>query len=132
MPLPKPPAKKGDLLRSADYEAQAAPRAEKRSLKTRGAEAPAQAMPQAVAAESSLGKSPIAGGGVATIGAGVLLTLQNSGDQVATVTNTVKQTKALAVDALGISPDYFLPLVLVGVGAVVVWQRFKQRREGWA
>ncbi len=43
MPLPKPPAKKGDLLRSADYEAQAAPRAEKRSLKTRAAEAPAQA-----------------------------------------------------------------------------------------
>jgi PhoH-like ATPase len=43
MPLPKPPAKKGDLLRNADYEAQAAPRAEKRSLKTRGAEAPSQA-----------------------------------------------------------------------------------------
>ena len=43
MPLPKPPAKKGDLLQSADYEAQAAPRAEKRSLKSRGAEAPAQA-----------------------------------------------------------------------------------------
>ena len=42
MPLPKPPAKKGDLLRSADYEAQAAPRTEKRSLKTRAAEAPAQ------------------------------------------------------------------------------------------
>ncbi|MBA4178229.1 MAG: ribonuclease [Leptothrix sp. (in: Bacteria)] len=43
MPLPKPPAKKGDLLRSTDYEAQAAPRAEKRMLKTRAAEAPAQA-----------------------------------------------------------------------------------------
>ena len=42
MPLPKPPAKKGDLLRSADYEAQAAPRTEKRSPKTRAAEAPAQ------------------------------------------------------------------------------------------
>ena len=43
MPLPKPPAKKGDLLRAADFEAQAAPRTEKRSLKTRAAEAPAQA-----------------------------------------------------------------------------------------
>ncbi len=42
MPLPKPPSKKGDLLKSADYEAQAAPRAEKRSLKTRAPEAPAQ------------------------------------------------------------------------------------------
>ncbi len=41
MPLPKPPAKKGDLLQSADYEAQAAPRADKRLLKTRSVEAPA-------------------------------------------------------------------------------------------
>ena len=39
MPLPKPPSKKGDLLHSDDYEAQAAPRAGKRSLKTRTAEA---------------------------------------------------------------------------------------------
>ncbi len=43
MPLPKPPSKKGDLLKNADYEAQAAPRADKRSAKTRGADAPAQA-----------------------------------------------------------------------------------------
>jgi PhoH-like ATPase len=42
MPLPKPPAKKGDLLQSADYEAQAAPRSDKRSLKARSAEQPAQ------------------------------------------------------------------------------------------
>jgi PhoH-like ATPase len=35
MPLPKPPSKKGDLLQAADYEAQAAPRADKRSMKTR-------------------------------------------------------------------------------------------------
>jgi PhoH-like ATPase len=43
MPLPKPPSKKGDLLRSADYEAQAAPRADKRSLKSRSPEPVAQA-----------------------------------------------------------------------------------------
>ena len=42
MPLPKPPAKKGDHLHSADYEAPASPRADKRSLKVRAAEAPAQ------------------------------------------------------------------------------------------
>ena len=42
MPLPKPPSKKGDLLKSADYEAQAAPRADKRSARTRTAEAPEQ------------------------------------------------------------------------------------------
>ena len=34
MPLPKPPSKKGDLLPSADYDAQAAPRNDKRAAKT--------------------------------------------------------------------------------------------------
>jgi PhoH-like ATPase len=44
MPLPKPPTRPGDMLKSADYEAQAAPKAEKRSSKARPeAEAPAQA-----------------------------------------------------------------------------------------
>ena len=42
MPLPKPPSKKGDLLQSADYEAQAAPRPEKRSIRSRSPEPPAQ------------------------------------------------------------------------------------------
>ena len=46
MPLPKPPSKKGDLLQSADYEAQSAPRSGPRSPKARAgapsAEPPAQ------------------------------------------------------------------------------------------
>ncbi|MBX3636827.1 MAG: PhoH family protein [Rubrivivax sp.] len=41
MPLPKPPSKKGDLLQSAEYEAQAAPRADKRTLKPHAAESQA-------------------------------------------------------------------------------------------
>ena len=44
MPLPKPPAKKGDLLSLAQHEAQAAPRPEKRSTKSRPPEAPLQAV----------------------------------------------------------------------------------------
>ncbi|MBL8307158.1 MAG: PhoH family protein, partial [Rubrivivax sp.] len=43
MPLPKPPAKKGDLLTLADHETQVAPRPEKRSSKSRPPEAPLQA-----------------------------------------------------------------------------------------
>jgi len=45
MPLPKPPARPGDLLPAAAFEAQAAPKADKRSLKPRAAaaEAPTQA-----------------------------------------------------------------------------------------
>jgi len=42
MPLPKPPSRKGDLLQGADYEVQAAPKADKRALKSRADEAPAQ------------------------------------------------------------------------------------------
>jgi PhoH-like ATPase len=42
MPLPKPPSRKGDLLQGADYEVQAAPKADRRALKSRADEAPAQ------------------------------------------------------------------------------------------
>jgi len=42
MPLPKPPSRKGDLLHSADYEAQAAPKADKRPSKSHVDESPAQ------------------------------------------------------------------------------------------
>jgi PhoH-like ATPase len=42
MPLPKPPSRKGDLLQNTDYEAQAAPKAEKRTTKTRADDLPAQ------------------------------------------------------------------------------------------
>ena len=42
MPLPKPPSRKGDLLQRTDYEAQAAPKADRRSTKSRVDEAPAQ------------------------------------------------------------------------------------------
>jgi PhoH-like ATPase len=42
MPLPKPPSRKGDLLQSTDYEAQAAPKADKRTTQARADDAPAQ------------------------------------------------------------------------------------------
>jgi len=45
MPLPKPPTRPADSLRNADFEAQAAPKADKRSLKPRAAsDAPAPAV----------------------------------------------------------------------------------------
>jgi len=45
MPLPKPPTRPADSLRHADFEAQAAPKADKRSLKPRAAsDAPAPAV----------------------------------------------------------------------------------------
>ena len=41
MPLPKPPARRASLLSPADFEAQAAPRPVKRSLKTHSDTEPA-------------------------------------------------------------------------------------------
>ncbi|MDZ7591218.1 MAG: PhoH family protein [Rubrivivax sp.] len=42
MPLPKPPSRKGDLLQGTDYEVQAAPKADRRTTKTRTDDTPAQ------------------------------------------------------------------------------------------
>ena len=42
MPLPKPPTRPADTVNATDFDAQAAPRPERRSIKTRAAEAPAE------------------------------------------------------------------------------------------
>ncbi len=42
MPLPKPPARPADMLRGADFDAQAAPKTARRSAKAPAADAPAQ------------------------------------------------------------------------------------------
>ena len=56
MPLPKPPARPADRLRSADYDTQAAPKADKRSLKPRAAADTAGP----TALEYSHGEAPLA------------------------------------------------------------------------
>lgn len=95
-------------------------------------EEPAQAMPQAVAPESRLAASPIAQGGAATAATGAVALLSTAGSQVAEVKATADAAKALATDTLGIPAGAFLPLVLLAVGGVVLWQRYKQRAQGWA
>lgn len=89
-------------------------------------------MPQAVAPQSAVAASPIAQGGAATVGAGVLATLGAAGDQLGTVSTTVKSAKDFATDTLGIPADWFLPGLLVAVGAYVLWHRAQQRLQGWA
>lgn len=96
------------------------------------ADEPKQAMPQAVAPESSLAASPIAQSGAATAGAGVLALLSQTGDQVQAVSGTATTVKSFAADTLGIPAPFVLPGALVLLGAVVVWQRLKQRACGWA
>lgn len=95
-------------------------------------EEPLEPMPQAVAPESPLVASPIAQGGAVTLATGALALLGDAGGQVAAVKVTADAAKSLATDTLGIPAGAFLPLVLLVVGAVVVWQRHKQRVGGWA
>lgn len=93
-------------------------------------DAPAR-MPQAVQTESSLASSPIAQGGAVTAGVGGLTLVQQAGEQAGTVGAALTSVKGVVVGALGL-PEWAFPMALIGVGAVVVWQRYKQRAGGWA
>lgn len=118
----------GQLVESAGLTAR---RARESALYLRPAEL-GEPMPQAVAAESTLAGSPIAQGGAATAGAGLVGLITAAGDQLGAVTPTIQTAKAFATDTLGIPPDWFLPGLLLAVGALVLWQRAKQRGQGWA
>lgn len=98
----------------------------------RDPEAPSLRPVQAVAPESSLAASPIALSGAGTIGAGVLTALPEIGVHVGAAKTVATEAKTLATDTLGIPEGWFLPAVLVAVGAVVLWQRYRQRAGGWA
>jgi len=80
-----------------------------------------QPMPQEVEPESSLKKSPIAQASTAAVLATVLGTLSES----------TETGQAVAL-ALGIQPVYGVLLAVLWSGAVSLYQRIKQRREGWA
>lgn len=98
-------------------------------------EAPGERMPQAVAAESSLAKSPIAQGGAVTAGAGVLTGATSIAGQLEGASGTLGSIKAVAdqvVQFLGLPPGVLLSIVLVGAGFAVYHWRAKQRAEGWA
>ena len=90
------------------------------------------AMPQAVEAETSLARSPTAQAGTVTAAAGAVAALSQAGDQVQVVSSTLQTVKAVATETLGLPAEWFLPAVLILVGAVVIWQRTEQRRQGWA
>ena len=80
-----------------------------------------QPMPQEVEPESNLKKSPIAQASVAAVLATVLGTLSES----------TETGQAVAL-ALGIQPVYGVLLAVLWSGGVSLYQRIKQRKEGWA
>ena len=91
-----------------------------------------EAMPQAVAVESKLSSSPIAQSGAVTAGAGLIGLVSAAGDQLGAITPTIKTAKEFTTETLGIPADWFLPGLLLAVGGLVLWQRAKQRGQGWA
>jgi lysozyme len=98
-------------------------------------EAPQPRLPQAVAPESSLAKSPIAQGGAVTAGAGLLTGVTSIAGQIDEASGALASVKAVAdqvVQFVGLPPGVLLALVLVGAGFAVYHWRAKQRSEGWA
>lgn len=78
-------------------------------------------MPQTVEPESSLKSSPIAQVSVAASAAAALGALTES-----------TETGQLVAAALGIQPVYGVLLAVLWSGGVSLYQRMKQRKEGWA
>ena len=97
--------------------------------------APGERMPQAVEAESSLGKSPmVRDGAVATVG-GAALAVAPLADQLGQASGLVATIKGFAqqvADFIGVPPLLIVAGVLVYVGVNVIRWRKRQRSEGWA
>jgi lysozyme len=121
--------------------------------------APAATMPQSVAPESSMSRSPIANSGALTAATGVMTAVMGMGEtsapaapiqstvpipasavaKVEAVGQQAQQLKTasqhvrdLATETLGIPPASVLPAVMIAAGVAVIYWRYRQRREGWA
>lgn len=111
----------------------------------------AEPMPQAVAPESSLARSPMmAAGGALPVVTGVITAVTEVsapavqpgvdpigavaavGQQAGAVQTAMGTVKGLVVDTIGIPASWWLPLVLIVAGATVIYWRRKQRVDGWA
>ena len=104
-------------------------RAEEAALYLRAPEQPfPQAMPQAVASESSLVSRPTNVAGAAGVSVGGLTMLSGFTDQVSPF---ISQTKELAGN-LGINHLYLLGGAVIAIGGFTIYNRVKQRMQGWA
>lgn len=88
---------------------------------------PRQGMPQRVDAESSMGASAINRSAVVIGGTSVVA----GASQV----TEVLQTATVAADSMQKLGQWLIPVLLfavAGLAGYIVWQRWKQRKEGWA
>lgn len=100
------------------------------------ADTPAEPLPQAVAPESAIASSPIAQGGAATAGRGIVTAAASAvGDQVqqaAGLLGTLKAAATQVADFIGLPPGLLLGAALALIGWRVWHWRRQQRAEGWA
>ena len=89
-------------------------------------------VPQAVEPESTLVKSPIAAGGTATIGAGVVTAIVEAKASLGGIGDVARKGREILVDTLGVPVEWLLPIALVALGVMIVRQRLLQRSGGWA
>lgn len=78
-------------------------------------------MPQAVEPESNLAKSPIAQSGAVSVATGAL----------AAASQFSAEAKQIA-ENMSINPLMVVAVVAIVIGAVAIYQRYKQRAQGWA
>lgn len=91
-----------------------------------------EAMPQAVEAEASPMRGPIASSGTAISVAGVVAMASQAGEGLGAVSPVLKQAREILVDTLGVPTEWLLPAAAIGLGIMVVRWRLKQRTSGWA
>ena len=89
-------------------------------------------MPQAVEAESSLARSPIAQAGAVIVGAPVVELATQASEGVGALKPAVTAVRGLLVDTLGVPADWALPALAFVVGLIVLRWRLRQRSEGYA
>lgn len=105
-------------------------------------DAPHAPMPQAVAGESSLAKSPFAQGGAAATGVGALSLLSAVNENAGTVADTASTLAPIATQAhaavqgvsgfLGVPTPYLLGGALLVAGVALLAHLYKQHQEGRA
>ena len=97
--------------------------------------APVDKMPQAVAPESSLARSPIHQGGAVTVAAGAATAACSAADQLDGASAWLASAKAIGqqiTDFIGLPPGVLIAAVLIGAGVAVMKWRARQRDGGWA
>lgn len=89
-------------------------------------------MPQAVEAESSLARSPIATSATVAAGAGVVEVISSAGQDIGAVKPALEMARDVLVNVLGVPTQWILPAIVIGAGLVILQWRVKQRRDGRA